>query len=768
VTGLAFASGSVKAPDGAFWIGSDHPFDLSECYLNFRVDLELTSAPQRAELHLTADSRYRLWINGEFIGRGPERSWPSSIAVDAREVAEFLRPGRNCIAVQVYSPGYSHFAHVHRAACGLIGWLEVDGETRLLSNRDWRVRRDLSWSAQVPRVSIYGTGAELRDMGLADDWQRADVLGWAVPRVVQGPEGPIWGRLRPRHTPLLRDEVRALPSPWKTWLGPTPLLATDDPHGDLRGALAALPQAAIPQRIPAGNTAIWVFDLGISRVCLAGAEITAQQGDWLTISYAEKLRDGELLLPDPETYCRMRPTDRFALREGRQLVEGFSLRGGRYLIFRLDSPQGGIPEAALHARLPAYPLKAKALSDFGDPVLNAAAALCQRTTLACLQDGFVDSVWRESSQWLGDVVAQSFALAAISDDARPLRMAIEMAAEGAALDGILPSVLPGDVPAYVVTDYNFAWVELLDFWSRHPGADDPLLIDRHWETLCRMLDRFEEDRNPDGLIFSQPGRRLFLDWSAMDRAEPNLTYNLRHLHALQLAAGLAEGRGAPEAGEWMARAARTKAAVRAMHFADGGWLESPRGAPASQLALAFLILTGTEAGTEAGTVAGPGAKEMADRIIARSLDQDDAATPDRLMLASPFMHHYIFQALHRLNRSAAHALRFNRVRAKPADLVFLVIREVAFEPFHMAVALEGEHMGGESRSRKKRSWLMITAQPAKSSSASSSARKVSTSRSLVGSSSSSTLAPISASWPCERGCARRPTACRLSSAGRRP
>ena len=45
------------------------------------------------------------------------------------------------------------------------------------------------------------------------------------------------------------------------------------------------------------------------------------------------------------------------------------------------------------------------------------------------------------------------------------------------------------------------------------------------------------------------------------------------------------------------------------------------------------------------------------------------------------------------------------------------------------------------RSRNQRSWLMITAQPAKSSSASSSARSVSTSRSLVGSSSSSTLAP---------------------------
>ena len=50
------------------------------------------------------------------------------------------------------------------------------------------------------------------------------------------------------------------------------------------------------------------------------------------------------------------------------------------------------------------------------------------------------------------------------------------------------------------------------------------------------------------------------------------------------------------------------------------------------------------------------------------------------------------------------------------------------------------------RSRNQRSWLMTTAQPAKFSSASSSARSVSTSRSLVGSSSSSRLLPFFSSF----------------------
>ena len=633
-------------PEGTFWIGSDHPFDLQETYLDFCTDLDLAAAPASAGLCLGADSRYRLWINGQYVARGPERGWPAAMAVDERPVAAFLRPGRNRIRVQVYSPGYSHFAYVHRAACGLICWLQVDGQTVLTSDRTWRVRRDASWSPLVPRVSIYGSGVELRDLTQAVDAEAAEIGTWAQARIVQPPTGPIWASLRPRHTPLLTEDLRHLTAPFQTRFGALPagLPGPDDPHQRLRAIFDALPPAPVPDRIPPGHAAIWVFDLGESRVTVAGATLTASASDSLTISYAEKLRDGRLLLSDPATYCRMRPTDRTRLRDGRQEVEGFTLRGGRYLVFLLETGAGVTPDPQFHARLPVYPLDLRAAPTETDPVLSAVSALCQRTTLACLQDGFVDSVWRESSQWLGDVVAQSFALAALSDDVRPLRMAIDLAAAGAAEDGVLPSVLPGDVPAYVVTDYNFSWIELLDFWSRHPGRDDDGLVGRHWPTLCRMLDRFDQDRGTDGPIRSQPGRRLFLDWSPMDRSEPNLTYNLRYLHALHLAVGLGTALGAAETATLSDRAARLAGCIRAAHFAPTGWRESPQGAPASQLALALLILTGLVPPDEA--------EALADAIIARSLDLDDSAPPGKLVLASPFMHHYVFKALHTLDRTA--------------------------------------------------------------------------------------------------------------------
>jgi Bacterial alpha-L-rhamnosidase 6 hairpin glycosidase domain len=626
------------APEGTVWIGPSHPFDLRDVYVNFRADIIVDVAPKQAVLRLSADSRYRLWVNGAFVGRGPERSWPSSMAVDERVITN-LRPGVNRIAVQVYSPGHSHFAYVHRGACGIIGWLEVDGAVVLKTGLGWKAKRDRSWSDRVERVSIYGTGVEDRDLWLAEDWVETDASGWDSARVVQGAEGPIWQSLRPRATALPVEEARVLEEPWQVRVG-RPVAASLDPHSDVRQLFTGSVPGVTPALLPAGTAAIWVFDLGESRACLAGVDLLAAGGERLLISYAEKLRDGDLLLPDPEAYCRMRPTDRFILRPGRQFVEGFTPRGARYLVFALEG--GGVsPAPIFHVRLPVMPVAEEPrLKQEG--ILQDVAELCRRTTLACLQDGFVDGVWRESSLWLGDAVIQDWAMRAISDDARPLLFVIDMAAEGADAEGLLPSVLPGEVPAYAVTDYNFSWVELLAGCATHPGIVEPeALWQRHWATLTQMLERMATFRGPDGLLRNPSGRRLFLDWSGMSRAEPNLTLNLRYLHALRLAASMAEKVG--RTADW-AEAATALAAALQGHKAADGWRESPDGVTASQLAMAFLILTDLVEESEA--------EALGDRIVARSLNLDNEPIAGQPALASPFMHHYLFQALQKLGRRA--------------------------------------------------------------------------------------------------------------------
>ena len=89
--------------------------------------------------------------------------------------------------------------------------------------------------------------------------------------------------------------------------------------------------------LAAEETAYWLFDLGRDYTCQGWAEIKGANGqEMLSIGYQEKVRHGALIISDPATYCRVRLTDRFWLKSGDQDVEGFTLRGGRYLIIQVS------------------------------------------------------------------------------------------------------------------------------------------------------------------------------------------------------------------------------------------------------------------------------------------------------------------------------------------------------------------------------------------------------------------------------------------------
>lgn len=651
---------SLSIPACARWIGSDHPFDLHEVYLDFRspADFVLDEAPRSAQLLITGDSRYKVWVNGVFVGRGPARSWPHAQQVDAYDITAHLSAGPNAIAVQLYQPGYSHFSYLHRGAAGLLAWLEVDSEPMLVTNQRWRVRRNPTFSSAVERVSIYASGVEVRNLALDDGWTAPDFESnkWAVARVVAPAESPLWSGLNLRSAPHLREETSILGADRMVacrWGKSDATVA--DPHLRLAGgwlvaqtnATEAETDGWFSPRLTGGETLYWLFDLGRAHTCQGIAEVIgAIGGEEVLINYGDKMRDGELVISDPTTYCRVRLTDATRLRAGEQAVEGFSLRGGRFLLFALTGPTGPDFRIRFNVRTAAYPLNDDRPLTTDDTELNAIIALCETTLCACLQDTFVDGIWRESSQWLGDALVQAMALWSMSSEARPMRTVLEMAAQGAYADGVLPSILPGEVHSYCVVDYNFSWVELLTFYF-HATGDRPFVAGL-WPTLTKLLDRFAQDLDADGLIRSQPGRRLFLDWSPQSRQEPNAVYNLRYLYALQQAAGLAERLGGTEsewAERWTQRAEALRLAVGVAFRSDERWWDDSERSTRSQLAGALAILT--DAAEEAEW------DGLAAALVARSLDPDDSHRPGQPVLASPFMHHYIFEALHKVGQDDA-------------------------------------------------------------------------------------------------------------------
>ena len=85
----------------ASWIWLPCGRTLPNTFILFRKEVILDSAPRRAQGWITADSRYRLTVNGRRVQWGPAPYDPRQMDADPIDLAPFLTAGTNVIGVEV-------------------------------------------------------------------------------------------------------------------------------------------------------------------------------------------------------------------------------------------------------------------------------------------------------------------------------------------------------------------------------------------------------------------------------------------------------------------------------------------------------------------------------------------------------------------------------------------------------------------------------------------------------------------------------------------
>lgn len=180
----------------------------------FRTTFELAAKPAGGSLNVFADTRYRLIVNGQVLGHGPARFFPSKPEYDTVDLAPALRQGRNAIALVVNSTGGVTF-HSEPSFGGLIAWGEARDEAgdaiAIATDESWRAMESPGHRPDTHYMSFALNPAEhldARKMPLG--WERPDFDDRGWPRAVLHAHPEHWGQLRPRSIPLL-DESRQPP-----------------------------------------------------------------------------------------------------------------------------------------------------------------------------------------------------------------------------------------------------------------------------------------------------------------------------------------------------------------------------------------------------------------------------------------------------------------------------------------------------------------------------------------------------------------------------
>jgi len=484
----------------------------------FQVD-----QPTTTRLHLTADQRYELFIDGRRVGMGPDRSELHHWAFATYEVE--LEAGEHTVEARVWWLGKHKPAAQVTERGGFA--LTAEGLEDQLDTGEatWQVVREGGWSFDGWDSRSYHVigPRETFDAGAADD-APVDAGVLDRPHVYQPTD---------RHTGIIEVAHRLYPSPLPDMLheprtvgrvravieggaaGPVPADACESPAiNDWQKMI----DGNTPIDIPANTTVHAIVDLQQYYCGFTDFHISQGNGASVTVEWAESLYnvEGEGNERSRHKGDRGEVAGKLWFGFGHTLVgNGDAVRhrslwwtSGRYhriTVTTADQPLTLHRAGLIETRYP-YEDDSHWQSDHGDyePILPVAV----RGIQMCAHETYLDCPYYEQMMYVGDTRLQMLVAHLMTGDDRLTRRGIELFDWSRWNVGFVAERCPSQ-PFQVCLTFSMIWVYMVRDYMMYRG-DKPWVRQR----LVGIRNQFENFlplRNADGLLEALPGWS-FVDW----------------------------------------------------------------------------------------------------------------------------------------------------------------------------------------------------------------------------------------------------------------
>ena len=172
----------------ARWISvPGEPLNAYGVYV-FRKTLNLPSKPERYVVHVSADNRYKLYVNGHLVSLGPARGDIYNWNYETVDLSPWLRQGDNTLAAEVWNfVEWKPIAQISFNQTGLI--VQGNGPDEQGANTDgsWKCLRNDAYAPHTTGVYGYfaaGPGERVDASRYPWGWQQPDYddSAWAAAR----------------------------------------------------------------------------------------------------------------------------------------------------------------------------------------------------------------------------------------------------------------------------------------------------------------------------------------------------------------------------------------------------------------------------------------------------------------------------------------------------------------------------------------------------------------------------------------------------------
>ncbi len=565
---------AARGRDKWIWIANPEPTHNS--YIQVRKLFQLSAAPTKAEIKISADSRYKLYVNGRYVGKGPVRSGEGYAYFDTHDVAEILGKGKNVIAILAHHIGESTRSYTPRRP-GVICKVEMTVGGQPLefgTDETWKVRRAAEWTNAGARLNPYLGFQEVYDAAqAADGWTeiRFSEKGWEQAAALgEAPDMP-WGELFSRQIPQLREQTiipRAVAGVYNA-----PEVARDTPPASIPDMMASSelsplkagavkhPEALTSDsgtaevRTPRGDRGVAII-LDFGREVFGNVEvgIAGSGTGYIDLGYAEALSDGHVKPNVGDT----RYTDRILLKKGKLAWQSFEPRAFRYLQVEFRRCSKPVAIDYIRVNQTTYPVEHVGMFECNDRLLNDIWTAGALTTELCMEDALIDTPWRERAQWWGDARVLSRAAYYAFDDTKLLAQGLRQIASSQDKHGAIPGLYPSG-EKMASPDFALLWVfSILDYFG---FADDTELVRDLYPAVEALLKWFARYENEDGMLENVPGA-LLIDRADLEREGEVTSLNCLYYQALRVASALASISEKPEAAqEYITKAERLRIVI---------------------------------------------------------------------------------------------------------------------------------------------------------------------------------------------------------------
>lgn len=475
---------------------------------------------KKFRIHVSADERYELFIDGELIGRGPECGAPDNWFYETYELE--LPSGKHNFTALVWSFGemapYAQMSIQHgfllaaenkmhnQLSTGVACW-----KTQIIKGIKFR---PYPYRAIGPKFSIDGLlfpwGIE---KGLMSTSRKARKWDY-------GTELLYVNEFKQKH--LLRPAV--LPEPFKQKISSGKIryvskklsgkISLDESlNEELTLWSDLLCKKSVT--IKPGEARRIIIDLDNYYCAYPGITLSGGKGARLDISWAEALfTENKLMSPKhPRNEINSRYflgiKDSFFPDGGTK--RHFRLpwwRCGRYIELIVTTGTEPLRIDSLEFIETRYPLESESRIETDNDKHSAIFETSLRTLQMCLHETYMDCPYYEQLMYLGDTRLQMLTNYTISRDNRPVRKAIELIKDSIMPNGLTQSRYPSRI-TQIIPPFSLWWVGMVyDFALWRVESD---FIREIMPSVRYVLDCFSKYLNKDGLLEGLPGWN-FVDW----------------------------------------------------------------------------------------------------------------------------------------------------------------------------------------------------------------------------------------------------------------